>query len=151
MMSSMCASVCVYMCVYTCEERLRLAHTARSRDRTRAGIISSPRATKFLPSPTDPIEQTTIRKHSLARRILRPPFILELYNESPGCISLSVLGSQREKEKNLLDLLNLCRLTYMYIYTEIYERKCILLHRSIILMSRLFRLTRPDISSKAAF
>lgn len=85
MMSSVptCACVCVYTCVYTCEERLRLAHTARSRDRTRAGIISSPRATKFLPSPTDPIEQTTIRKHSLARRILRPPFILELYNEPP--------------------------------------------------------------------
>lgn len=147
MMSSVC--MCVYTCVYTCEERLRLAHTARSRDRTRAGIISSPRATKFLPSPTDPIEQTTIRKHSLARRILRPPFILELYNESPGCISLSVLGSQPRERKE--SFRNLCRPTYMYVYTEIYERKCILVHRSIILMSRLFRLTRPDISSKAAF
>lgn len=69
------ARVCVCVRAYACE-RDCVSHSARSRDRTRAGIISPLRATKFLPFHWSHWNKpTAIRQSSFIRKILRSLFI----------------------------------------------------------------------------
>jgi len=131
------------VCVRVRVRRDCVSHTARSRDRTRAGIISPPRG-KISPFPLNPLNEFvplfTAFPHWSG--VLRSSFIANILgpsNESPLILPCRFLVHDPERKESFG---NLCYRTY----TKIYERKPYLLRRPVILMSRLFRLTRPDIS-----
>lgn len=81
-------------CARVCEERLRLAYRKVARYRTRAGIISPPRANRIpLPSPLIPLNKFTAFWAFAHSYNVTPSFyrsdISGLWNESPVAFHLS--------------------------------------------------------------
>lgn len=131
---------CVRMHVHarSCVRRDRVSHAARSRDRTEPGHYYFAAASNQIPPcPVESIEQIyrySPRAFTLApKRFSRPAFRCGYFGtlRVGGC-ALGRFTTWRKKR------------TFLEVSPP-YGRKCILF-RPVILMSQLFRLTRPDIS-----
>lgn len=114
MMSSVphtCVCVCMRMCARM--KRDCVSHTARSQDRTRAGIISPPR-TKFLPSPVIPLSKPLfVSIHSPVEFYVLLLF-WDFRTNHQLYFPIGPRFTTRERKESFR---NLCRLS-VYIYTR---------------------------------